>query len=172
MQLRSLVGILVTLSLAACSDVDVNPQPAEPGTSIPTGDLCLVPESSNVRLRFQPDRLAIATGTTRNVRLVVEPDFCSATELTFRNDDENVTATPDTHTIDYGTADVALPFEGLHGSFRTCLDGLFGDEVGHLREGFGRQRVDELQIIPVDILLADGVERRGVSPCLWHARCR
>ena len=76
----------------------------------------------------------------------------------------------------------ALVLEGLHGAFRTCLDRLLGHKTGHLGEGLGRQRVDELQIIPVDVprageagrfpKLADGVERRGVSPCGRHARCR
>ncbi len=130
MRTRALFGVLLAVSSTACSDVDpgLDPLPAEP--AIPAGELCYAPEANTVRLRFQPDRLVIAADSTRNVRLIIEPDFCSATELNFASGDDSVVTTPAPMEIDYAKAAVSIPIEGLAvGASRVDVDILADGEI-------------------------------------------
>jgi hypothetical protein len=119
--------VLVAISLTACSDVGIDDSGASQ-PSIPEGELCYPPEASSVRLRFQPARLVMAPGATREVRLIVEPDVCSPTELSFTSEDESVASPPAPHFIDYGAADATFTVEGL-------ATGTTRIEVSFLTEG-------------------------------------
>ncbi|MBK7585336.1 MAG: hypothetical protein IPI67_34745 [Myxococcales bacterium] len=86
------------LSSASCADNDEGatkkttpPDYPKPGP----GELCEWPPNPGfVKIQFQPSFTAIAPGETRVVEVIVEPDVCVATKITFESGDESIMVAP------------------------------------------------------------------------------
>ncbi len=74
---------------------DAGPVP-KPGP----GEQCFDPEPEVVRVRFESGTVVMAPGTTRDVTLVVDPDFCQRETVSFASGDEKVIETPPATHVD------------------------------------------------------------------------
>jgi hypothetical protein len=100
-----------------CGSVSIEPPPEEPPPPvIPAGELCFDPEPEQVRVRFEPRVVALGTGQRRSARLVVDPDFCVETALTFTSSAPEVAVAPAAASIAYARPTVDLEIVGgAHG---------------------------------------------------------
>lgn len=105
--------LVQALATAGCDPVEpeLPTGPTEP--TIPTGEVCLEPAPSFVAVRFEPSFVVLAPGQRRQVRVVVDPDFCTTQKLSFTNSKPEVIATPESASVRYGEPWVELTAEGL-----------------------------------------------------------
>lgn len=87
----------------ACNSlVDPVPLEEEPETpALAPGDVCVTPAPEDVRIRFEPAFVAMApcgnaaaAPCEREVRLVIDPDVCARTALTFESSSAEVATAP------------------------------------------------------------------------------
>jgi hypothetical protein len=94
--LLSVSATALLLGVGAFGGCGDDSEPDGGGGFVPAlrpGDVCTTPQPASVKTRFSPTRVflpACAEGeacTTRTVRMVVEPDYCDETPITFTSSD-------------------------------------------------------------------------------------
>ncbi|MCC6528014.1 MAG: hypothetical protein IT373_35535 [Polyangiaceae bacterium] len=107
----TLLGLVAaTGALGGCT-VTTEPEPTPPA-GIPAGEVCVTPGTATVRVRFEPSFVAMAPGVRRQVEVVVDPDFCTDTALSFESDATDVVASPAQAVVSYGKPRIAFEVEG------------------------------------------------------------
>lgn len=99
------------LSATSCGDVDIKEDPVVQ-TQVPAGELCNPPRPEEVRLRIRPDVIVLSEGQQRQVEVVVDPDFCQLTGVSFESSDSAVVAAPESSSVDYNQPTLTVPIEG------------------------------------------------------------
>ncbi len=98
--------------MPGCATIDLT-LPAQPAVkAIPEGEVCVPPEPNQIKVRFEPNVVVMAPGQRRNVRVVVDPDFCSAQPVPFTSSDATVVDAPAAAAIDYGRPTIDLVLSG------------------------------------------------------------
>ncbi|NUO54173.1 MAG: hypothetical protein HOV80_35445 [Polyangiaceae bacterium] len=101
------------------------------------GDLCSTPQPPAVRARFSPDRVflppcaEVEVCTTRTVKLIVEPDFCENTPITFTSSDPAALPAPKNDKLQLYKSEVSFELSGARGPGRYTITGSLprGDET-------------------------------------------
>ncbi|MSP24267.1 MAG: hypothetical protein EXR75_03695 [Myxococcales bacterium] len=103
---------LYAVLLAGCTAATepVPDAPIEP--NLGPGEICFAPSPTTVRLRFEPHNVMLAPGQTRIVRVVVDPDFCTPTAVTFASSVPEIVGSPATATVDYGAPTISFSLTG------------------------------------------------------------
>ena len=117
---RRVARIITLLAVGAlaggasgCGDASVTPEEVPPESNKPgPGETCSPPESEYVRARFEPAFLVLAPGQQRTVRLVVDPDLCKPTTVTFETTDASVSTAPADGTLQYAVPTLDLTLVG------------------------------------------------------------
>jgi hypothetical protein len=116
--------LLAAIVSPGCDDLDTPIETPPAANTLGPGEVCGgcvgvkpscvpdAPEPEFVKLRFMPAELAVAPGQTRKTRLVVDPDFCTPTPVTFESSDAAVVAAPEEGTVDYGSPAIDLEITG------------------------------------------------------------
>jgi len=112
-------GLLRTASLLglasafSCDSANVFPQQEVTTDRCDQVEFCCDPDPAFLRMRWEPRFVVLAPGQKRKARLVVDPDFCAPTEVTFTPDNVQVVSTPSGGAIDYGQPIVEIELQGL-----------------------------------------------------------
>lgn len=151
---RPFVVALPALALAlgaiavSCSggDDDDTGKTKPPGYPKPgPGEICeWPPNPAFVKIQFHPPLTALAPDHTREVDVVVEPDVCVPTKLTFESADESIVVAPPAETLWLGKAKVRVKLTAK-GVGQTTLTAKFP-------KGDGTDATTEL---PVEVMTAD-----------------
>ncbi len=94
--------------------------PGGSGGFVPTlrpGDLCTIPQPDSVRARFSPAQvfLPACAGegcTSRSVKIIIEPDYCDDTTVTFTSSDAAALPAPAAATVGLYKSEVAFDLAG------------------------------------------------------------
>src|SRR5690242_8491585 len=83
-----------------------------PPVVVPAGELCETPDPSQIQVRTEPSMVVLAPGQRRTVRVIVDPDFCDYTTVSFTTGDANVVDAPNPATITYGQPSFEVTLTG------------------------------------------------------------
>ncbi len=110
----SLTALLAGSAIAtsSCSGTSVLPESEPSGPTLGPAEVCYTPNAMLVEIRMEPRFLVLAPGQTRAVRVVVDPDFCTTTPVTFTSSNPEVLASPADNSVTYGSPSIALSFTG------------------------------------------------------------
>ena len=92
---------------SAGGGVDAGPNP-QPGP----GESCFDSDPSAIRVRMNPALTVLTPGQTRRVEVIVDPDFCEPTMVSFSSNDESVLSAPAAERIDLVTPRVYVDVVG------------------------------------------------------------
>lgn len=142
---------IVALSAAALAASCSDSEEGETGTTKPQypkpepGEICEWPPTPGfVKIQFQPPTTVLAPDQTREVDVIVEPDVCVPTKLTFKSGDESILPSPQAEEIYLTRAKVRIKLTGK-GLGQTTLTATFP-------KGDGTDATAEL---PVEVMTAD-----------------
>jgi len=100
------------IAVSSCTGTSVLPETVPEGPDVGPGEVCYRPEPNVINVRLEPQFLALAPGQTKAVRVVVNPDFCEETPVTFTSDDAEWLAAPDDSSVDYASPTVDITVTG------------------------------------------------------------
>ncbi|HHH10960.1 MAG TPA: hypothetical protein ENK23_02660, partial [Sorangium sp.] len=107
--LVALGALSLVVASSSCGDDEVT---VTPTAKLGPGEICSTPNPMSVRAYFQPAQLVLAPGQRRTARLVVDPDFCVPTPVSFTSSTEAVAAPPPSGQIDYAAPTIDIDIEG------------------------------------------------------------
>ncbi len=114
------------------------------------GDICSTPQPDAVHLRFSPAQVFLpvcAPGTegctTRKVRVVVEPDFCAPTAVSFTSSDPNALAAPKAGQVTLYESEVTFELPGATTAGRYTL-------TASVPRGDGTDATGSLDVVVLD----------------------
>ncbi|MEM1029155.1 MAG: hypothetical protein AAGN82_02345 [Myxococcota bacterium] len=106
----------VTIAATGCTDdaldLGVDPGPPAAGREVRAGELCTPPLADRVRIAHRAGPVAVAPGAERTFDVVVTPDLCSPTSMTFSSSNEAVVAPPAAAPLGYGQPSTEVTLVG------------------------------------------------------------
>ncbi|EYF00694.1 hypothetical protein [Chondromyces apiculatus] len=97
----ALPALLIAPACTSLFENDPPPADVPEGPELAPGEVCVTPAPPSVRVRFEPSFIALApcgnpsgAPCERTVNVVVDPDVCTSTPVTFQSADASVVAPP------------------------------------------------------------------------------
>ena len=103
---------LLGIASASCGETATEIATGPEETELPPGALCFAPDPAFIRMRFEPRFVVMPENARRNLRLVVDPDFCSPTTVTFESSNPDVSSVPADGTVDYASPTIDFEIAG------------------------------------------------------------
>jgi hypothetical protein len=107
--------VVVGVALLRCSSSPA-PTPIEPSSGLQPGEICDPTNSATLDFVFDPPNVVVAPGQSRPVRVIADPDICSATTATMAIADQSLASAPTSATFDLRHATFDFDVTGVAGA--------------------------------------------------------
>ncbi len=147
---QSLLLLAVPFAVAAACGDDTAPTDGDPPPTLRPGDVCSDPQPNLVRLRFSPKQIFVppcegggADCVTRKVKVIVEPDVCKQTPVTFESSDPAQLAAPNAGSVTLYQNEIDLEIGGSLAPGRHVL-------TARVPKGTGEDASATLDVVVLD----------------------